>query len=52
MTKVTDAEVEYIKIRLARSKDHKKIEKLREELVLKEALLYKQHEDMLREMKK
>ena len=51
MTKVTDSEVEYIKIRLARSKDHEEIKKLREELVVKETLLYKQHNDMLKEMK-
>ena len=52
MTKVTDSEVEYIKIRLARSKNNEEIESLRKELTEKEVILYKQHNDMLKEMKK
>ena len=51
MTKVTDSEVEYIKIRLARSKNNEEIESLRKELTEKEVILYKQHNDMLKEMK-
>lgn len=52
MKKVTDSEVEYIKIRLARSKDHEEIKRLRDELVEKEALLYKQHNEMLKGLTK